>query len=264
MLRDVNDFRVSKSSLSAFEEPKSCRLKWYHRDVVKSIERSPPSEQMIKGTYFELLAIGENVGGDEVPDISFMINANGKPKVELTRIEEQAERFKELHDPNHKDFIGFTIKETQIQMEDDMTKGVADYLTEDEFGRDVMFDLKFTSDVDNTFGDYAWGRDPYEIDWTQQVLYKRLFKKLRGHDPKMGVLVFDASPRKGIKMFDLKISQDTEDDVMYRVETAFLAAHKYSEEGAPVTPSISNCSTCPLDCMFRAKPATVSKTKVSI
>lgn len=263
-MRKPEEFRASKYSLSKFEESGSCRKRWWEDVVLKSTDKEPPSEQMIKGTYFETLCLGENTSGEELPDISFLYTAKGEPRVELTRIHEQVGRFKELFDRTHKDYIGVSIKDVQVLLEDDRDKGVLDILGEDEFGRAVIVDLKFTGDVDNERGDFAWGRDPNDINWDQFVLYKKLYQKLTGKPPIMMALVFDASPKKGIKLFEIKTSESTENDLDERIDYMMELVKAYSSKEPPVSPSESNCSTCKVDCSFRFQPAVLKKTKVYV
>lgn len=263
-MRDVSEFRASKSSIYEFERTGICRSRWYEERVVKSVPQSPASDAMLKGIYFEILALGEDVRGSDLPDMSFLMTKKGEKTVELQRIEEQALRFKELFDRDHPDYLGFRIKGTQILVDDGKSKGVFDFIAEDDFGRDCLFDLKFTADVNGTFGDFAWGKDPERIDWTQQVIYKELYKKEFGVEPRLYVIVFDATPSKNIKMFELNISSMSVDEVGERVDNMLYAAQKYSESGAPVSPSAKNCEGCMVECMLKHQMGSVNTVKVSV
>jgi hypothetical protein len=267
MSQDKNrEFYFSNSALSSFNDKYGCKLNWYNKWITRDIPRDPPSEQMLKGIYFETKAFGENASGSELPDVSFLYSAKGEPKVELVRINEQVDRFKELFNPSHPDFLGFTITGQQMTLinEELKVKGVLDFMAEDEFGNDCLFDLKFTADAENSFGDYAWGKDPSDINWDQQILYRKLYKDTFGKYPKMYVLVFDASPRKNIKLFELNITDNATVTLIEKYEDAWYFVNKYKEEGWPTYPSESNCSRCHLECSMRFSKPTVEKTRVNV
>lgn len=237
-------------------------LNWKAKWISREIPREPSGEQQLKGIYFETLALGEHSGGDELPDVSFMLLKDKSPNAELKRIIDQSNRFKELFDPSHPDFLGFTIKSTQQTLLCDRSKrkGILDFHCEDVFGEQCIFDLKFTADVESTFGDYAWGREASEIDWGQQVLYQDLYEAMYGARPKMYVMVFDASPRKGIRLFDLSISEAKTETVREIYTSAWEDVNEYNESGWPTSPSEKNCSSCPLDCIARfVKPEVQTK-----
>lgn len=265
-MSNTDDYYLSNSALKEFEKDDACRTKWRHKWIIGDIPGDPPSEAMIKGLYFETLAIGSSAKSDELPDVSFLRTAKGEPKVELVRIEEQAQRFKDLFDPNHPDFLGFTIKDSQVTMYDDelKIKGTFDFDAVDEFESECLFDIKFTSDVTNSYGDYSWGRDPYEINWRQQVLYKDLYQNSYGKAPKMYVIVFDSSPKKGIKLFKLNISDTAVREVLDQFGDAWAHIGKYNENGWPVKPTESNCETCPLKCEARYVKPAIDIVNVSI
>lgn len=262
----MSKYKVHQSHLKRWEDNSTCKLKWYHQNVLEDIPRDDPSQQMIKGTYFETLAIGGNVRGEDLPDISFLYNANGSKKVELTRIEEQVDRFKELFNPLHQDYLGFNICDVQCFVEAEEEEGTIDFVAVDDFDKVAIFDLKFTADVDSDFGDFAWGRSADDIDWTQMKLYKRLYRERFGVDPLTYVIVFDASPRKGIRLFELIISDTSESEVKDRTSLLYRVVQDYqSGEAEPSTkPSKSECSTCKVDCPSRYEEGILKKIKVRL
>lgn len=265
-VKDKNrPFLFSHSAKKAFMEKGVCKKNWGAKWVTREIERDPSSEQMIKGIYFETLALGAHSGGETLPDISFMYDAKGNEKVELKRIHEQVERFKELFNPSHEDFLGFKIDSAQelLQSDDKRLKGFLDFSATDLFDKKVVFDLKFTADVDAK-GPFGWGRDTHEIDWSQQILYQYLYEQKYGIKPKMYVLVFDASPRKNIRLFDLNIREDSVREMLWEYEDAWYEVDKYMVEGFPAKPSESNCHECPLECEFRYISPVVEKIKVNL
>lgn len=263
-------YLVSPSSLDSFEEDGVCKKNWFFKQVEKKIPRDPPSEQMVKGLLFETLAIGENVSGSEVPDHGFLYKKDGSKTIELERIESQAEKFKRMTDRGSDEYVGFTVRSTQLRLETDKLKGVLDLIGDDEFSRTNIVDLKFTGDVDNTRGKYAWGRDPDEIDWKQLAIYKTLYMaNFEGEkSPRTGNIVFDASPRMGIKFFDVKLSDNYINNVIERTDVVSDFVDRVRggdiDIDTRVSPSKSNCESCPLDCEFRFKESHVKKIKVYV
>lgn len=264
MARDINEFRVSKYAISTFKDQGSCKKKWFESVVLKSIPKDPPSEQMIKGIYFETMCFGSNASGDELPDISFMYLKNGNPSVELERIHKQVDRFKSIFDPDSDEFLGLYPKEYQTVIETDKNKIVTDIIGVDDFDRPFILDLKFTSDVSQTFGDFAWGKDPSNIDWTQMVLYSKVYTEVFGVKPRMMTLVFDASKNMGIKLFEVSVSDNAKEEISEITEIVINKAVEYSKNGAPTKPSESNCSTCPIQCIDRFTKSIIDKTKVYV
>lgn len=263
-------YKISPSTMKAFYEDGSCRKYWYFKNIEKSIERDPPSEAMVKGIVFETLALGENVAGSELPSHDFLYTKNGGKTTSLLRIEEQAAKFKRITDPSSDEFIGFSVVGSQFHIENDKWKGVIDINGVDLFERTVISDLKFTSDVNATYGDYAWGREPSVINWDQIAMYKVMWRDNfpEEKEPKTNVLVFDDSPRLGSKSFDIKLSNSYIDNVFEKADTAlnFIDRAKSSDSfiEAKVSPSEKNCSKCPLECDFRYKKPSIENVKVYV
>lgn len=263
-------YKLSPSTMKAFFEEGSCKKYWYFKNIEKSIERDPPSEAMIKGIVFETLALGENVAGSELPAHDFLYTKKGDKTTSLLRIEDQADKFKRITDPSSEDFIGFSVTETQLPVENKRLKGVIDIVGIDLFERKVISDLKFTSDVNATYGDYAWGRDPSIINWDQIAIYQIIWRDNFSEEksPKTNVLVFDDSPRLGSKSFDIKLSSSYIDNVIERTdETLYFIDRAKSSDSyitTKVSPSEKNCSKCQLDCEFRYKNPTIENIKVYV
>lgn len=266
----MENYKISQSTLGDFEDSYNCRRKWFYKNVKKEIPKDPPSNQMVKGIVFETLALGENVSGEDMPDHDFLYNKTGKKSVELERIEEQALKYKRMVDPSSEDYIGIKQEKTQLYLENEFTKGVLDIVCEDEFESKVVADLKFTADVENDRGDFSWGREPDKIDWKQLAIYKRLFEDNfeSPRSPKTYNIVFDASPRMGIKLFDVKLSDSYIDNVIERArigaEYVDMVNQGDIDIDMKVNPSKANCDSCPLDCDFRFKEQIVNKIKVYV
>lgn len=261
------EYKISPSSISKFENRSLCKRKLIREIVYREIPRDPPSDQMKKGNLFEYLAIGANVTGEEKPDDEFMMNKKGE-SIEYARLKQQAERVANMLNPDSDEFIGISKDMVQVKLENDKMKGVIDVLSFK--GKDTILDLKFTADVDATYGDYAWGRDVSEIDWTQNAFYKILFRdnKVNSGDAETANLVCDASPRMGIKLFNVKLSSDYLYDVTERADIVHSFVNKVIQgdinEKLKVSPSEKNCEGCPLECEFRYKSPKIKKINVFV
>lgn len=263
-------YKISPSSMSRFKETGSCKKNWFFKNVEKTIERDPPSEQMIKGQVFETLAIGSNVTGTEMPNHQFLYLKDGSKSTSLKRIEEQANKVKNLLDPRSDSYIGFFQTNVQVHLENDKMKGVLDMICQDDFEGKIISDLKFTGDVDATFGNYAWGRNPDDIDWSQIAIYKRLFRDNfeDSKAPKTNIMVFDDSPKMGSKLFDIKLSDNYIDNVVEEAVSIVDYVDRVRSGDIDidlrVTPSKSNCDKCPLECEFRFKESKLEKITVYV
>lgn len=263
-MRKPEEFRASKYALSSFEEPGICKKHWYQSVVTKEIPRSEQSDQQTKGIYFETLCLGLNSGSGELPDMSFMKNKDGSDNAELKRIHQQVGVFKQMIDPKSDLFIGLEIVNVQKEIVTDREKIIIDAECLDELDRVVLLDLKFTADVESDFGKFSWGRDPGKINWDQQVLYSAVYEKETGNKPKMMLAVFDASPRMGIKIFELMVSEKAIEEVDFRVDSMMRSVSKYAKDGAPVTPSEKNCEKCPIECDMRYQGRTIKIERVFV
>lgn len=263
-MRKPSEFRASKYSLSSFEEPGICKKNWFHSVVTKEIERTPSTEQQTKGIYFETLCLGMNSGGDELPDMSFMKLKDGSDNAELKRIHQQVENYKAMMDSNSDLYLGLTVVDAQKTMITDRDKIIIDAECIDEFDRPVLLDLKFTGDVESDFGKFSWGRDVGKMNWDQPVLYSEVFETITGKKPRMMMWVFDASPRMGIKAFEIMVSEKAVDEIDFRIESMMASVKKYAENGAPVTPNKENCEKCPLECDMRYSGREIKVNRVFV
>lgn len=241
-------YKFSQSALKSLEDPTTCPTKWRAVWVDKQWERQP-TLAMLKGSYFEQLWLGMGAKDEQVIDLPRLKNGN-KSKDQL-RIEEQAIRAKELFDPTHKDFLGFTINAVQVKLSDENSEGTADIWATDREGESWLIDAKLTGDLTSTFGPYAWGRPWEELDLVQLPHYQDLFLKQYGHRPRMALFVADYSPAKRISFDELVISDERRKTKNARFSAARKIFEEYSLEGFPVEPSEKECKDCKLDCKFR-------------
>lgn len=241
-------FKFSQSSLKDLENPDGCPLKWKAVWVDKEFTREP-SLAMLKGSYFEQLWLGSGATGEIVNDLPRL--KNGKKSTDQIRIEEQAQRAKELFDPNHPSWLGYTINKTQLKLSVDDKEGTADIWATDKEGESWLIDCKLTADLTNTWGDYGWGKDYDQLDLIQLPHYSDLFFEMYGHRPKMALFIADYSPKKRIEFNEIVITEDRLKTKNFRFAQARKIYDEYCLEGFPAVPSLKECKTCKLDCKFR-------------
>jgi len=102
------------------------------------------------------------------------------------------------------------------------------------------------------------------------VFYRRLYEDNyeSTRPPRTSIIVFDASPRMGIKLFDIKLSDHYINSVIERA--SYLGGYIDRIQSGDididlkVNPSKGNCDTCPLECSFRFKDQEIKTIKVYV
>lgn len=243
------------------ERRDSCPRKWKAKWLEKIIEQEA-SVEMLKGQYMETLCIGSGAHGTLIEDLPRL--KSGDKSADQLRIDQQAEAFKRYFDPSDELYLGFKIVDTQVVVSDGIRQGVIDIVAEDEDGVICHIDLKATSNVENTFGDYSWG-NPENMDFIQQTLYSELYKKQTGIEVvRVFLLVFDWSPNLGKKLIELDISNASVEDCSYRFSEADRLINEYEEDYWPTVPSRKECSGCPVECGNRFNELNIEKLKITV
>lgn len=229
---------------SALKDFNGCPRRWY--DTWIDGNKPKPTEAMVKGQFFETLCIGAGVGGQVVNSLPLV--RGGKKSADQLRIESQARRFKRMFDPHDPEFIGYEIKDTQLELSHNGRKGTIDFVASPL----TVFDLKLTSNLD------IWDTP----DWTQQIHYRWLFEQNYGETPDMAVIVFEYSTQMRVKLFTIDISHNATEEVINRFSEAEENFNEYSTLSEfPRIPSNDQCSKCTLDCnVRRAKPGIIYQT----
>lgn len=242
----MSDFFLSQSALKDLERDTSCPAKWQATWVTGEVI-NVATDPMNNGSYGEYLCLGGGAPGrSTITDLPRL--KNGDKSVVQLRIEEQAERFNQLFfQENHPEYLGFKILGKQLQLENGKNRGVIDFdavnLVE---GETWIFDLKFTGSMPRIWGDL------YEKDFIQLTHYRDLYEFNFGILPRVGIIVFDYSPRKEIKFIELQISKQKVDEKNLRFGAAWDAINEYTKRGWARIPNLEECSTCPLVCSKRA------------
>ena len=257
---DVSKIVRSQSMIKDLERKDGCPFKFYHKWVNNAIKDNP-SEVMNYGTYFETLVIGSGAHGNSLTELPLL--KSGKKSAVNLRIDQQAEYAKEmLFNPDHPDYLGFKVTETQAKLrdEDSNYEGIGDILGERPTGRPVLADLKLTADVNATFGPYPWGNLVY-MDFLQQILYSYLFKTMYGERPENILIVFDHSANMGKKIITLKEDENTLNVLFDRIDSFEEALAHYGENGFTKFPSRKECEGCPFTDIGCDVPFTTDKVE---
>lgn len=244
---------LSQTSLKDFEKEETCPVRWKGQ-WFDNLFKFEPNQAMIQGLYFEQQVIGDSATDDryEMPK-----NRDGSKKVAHKRIDEQAEYCKKvLFDKDFDDYIGKYVgceiewKSFQHVVNIDNKRIVIDILGECEEGV-VLNDLKLTADVDNVFGGYTWGKIS-NMDLFQQGFYQMVYEKESGKRVAKNLLtVFDHSPKKGKKIFDLTLSESGRLTIIDRVNSFEYVVDYYEKNEWITTPSVEECERCSIECPFR-------------
>lgn len=259
----MKEFLLTQTALKDLEKDNTCPDRWRALWLDKEIE-FPSNEDMDKGKYFEWLCLGGGaVTGQDVTDLPR--TSTGKKTIDHIRIEEQVQRFKQLFDPKHSDYQGFTLTESQIEMRYDGRKGTIDFNTiQDITGDTWINDLKLTRDASSTRSEYGWGHNWKDLDLVQLVHYADLFEATHNIKPRIGLWVFDYSPEKRVKFGEIVVSSKAKERKEMRFEAAFEVIDLYKKNGWIKLPSEYECKNCKLVCEMRGKPDPIEKLIVNI
>ena len=244
----MDNFIFTQTALKDFEKEYTCPSRWKGLYVDKLWKRTP-TLSMLKGSYFEQLFIGRGAGPEIVNDLPR--KKNGDKTIDQVRIEQQAQRAKELFDPNNSSWLGFIIKETQLNIKDVDREGTIDILAEDKNVDNWLIDVKLTADLTSTWGDYAWGLGYDNLDLIQLPHYQELYFRKWGFKPRIALFIADYSPKMRIEFNEVVVTDDKLNDYDHRFKVARKIFNEYSESGFPVAPLKSECSVCKLECKSR-------------
>lgn len=184
------------------EEIPHCPRQFMEVKVLKNFSWEP-TLSMLYGSYFETLCLGRGAAGKMVLDLPRKVlsekkkremqimgipdeQIKGEKTVDQIRIEQQALRF-----PQRLTELKVTINEYNTQVpilkhlwDNVYVSGELDIwpslMLTHEGLRWVILDLKLTSDVYNTWGEYCWG-EPENMDHTQGHMYLELIKNIDFH-----------------------------------------------------------------------------------
>lgn len=250
----MSDFKLTQTCLKDLEKEETCPKRFYEQWVLKSFS-SPETEAMRKGKFFEYLALGADAGKDDPVTDLRKEPGKGKKLTDQVRLEQQAERFRRMFTKGDKLWIGHEIVETQVKMTAARTEGTMDFVTifrehtdhsnpDDVVGQKYLWDLKSTKDIESNpkFNPFSWA-DATQVDYTQQVYYKLLYRATKSEDLPCKVVIFDYTPEMRAKIIDINITEDAERSLVDRIDDA-LDTIESLDEDVPVLPSYNECMKC--------------------
>lgn len=260
-----NRFTFTQSCVKDLEKEETCPFRWKSQWLDKDPRLRMESEDLAKGQYFEYLVLGATAKGVDQA-IGLPLLANGSKSVDQIRIESQAERAKRmLFDTEYKDFLGLSVLNIQLKLsnKDEDEAGTIDFTASDEAGDNWIIDLKLTKDLSSSRSEYGWGNDWEDLDLVQMIHYQHLYKNELGILPRVGLFVFDYSPKKRIEFGELIISETKREQREFRFNEAKKVVNLYNENGWIKIPAINECSRCKLDCDKRLLETPVIKKVIN-
>lgn len=257
-------FLFSQTSVKDLEKEETCPFRWKSQ-WLDGLIPFKGSEAMDKGSYFEYLVLGAGATIVTVKDLPRL--KNGDKSIEQIRIEQQADRAKRiLFDSTDKDWLGFTLKSSQLEMRDENRKGTIDVVVTDQGGATWILDLKLTMDLTSDRTKYGWGNDWKDLDLLQQTHYENLYMKTTASDgkpPRMGLLVMDYSTKKRVEFGEIIISDEKRSECEARFKGAEEVFNLYQTNGWVKVPNYTECEACPLSCDFRKEGSKLIKKTVN-
>jgi hypothetical protein len=252
-LRVKENFKLSKTTLTHLESADVCPVKWKSQWLERRW-KFEAGDAMLKGMYFEYLAIGGGVGDEDVTDLERL--KNGKKSTDQMRIEEQAQVFKDaLFNTDSSTYLGFKVIDTQVEVENEYSKGVIDVVAEKD-GKPCLIDVKLTRDFYQVKPPYGYGYMD-QMDMIQMMLYKKLYDEEHGTDVDIYIFVADFSPKMNRKLVKIHVSDKKMAEVQERLDTGYEVIDLYQEKGWTYDPSERECKECPLECEHRYVKETV-------
>ena len=257
------NFYFSQTAVKDLEKEETCPVRWKNQWLDRAIPFQS-SEDLDKGKYFEQLLLGASSKKEEVIDDLPRL-ASGTKSTDQIRIEQQAERGKRLlfnkQDPEYLGFVDIT-SQVSLFNEEEKTSGVLDIVCKDSYETHWIIDLKLTKDLTNNRTEYGWGNNPEDMDLMQLVHYSELYIHNFNIVPKIGVLIFDYSPKKRVKFIELEISKNKILEKIERFNAAKEAVSLYGKLGWSYLPSVKECGNCPLLCSSRKIESPIVKQVV--
>lgn len=260
------DISYSQSLIKQFEKEGYCPMKIKAMYIDKT-HTNEPSLSMQKGNFFEYLCIGATArGGDCVTDLPR--KRKNQKTVDQERIEYQASLFPQILAEYGIEFP--KEKNRQVTISHVLNNGIKiegtlDFCAEvnnEEWGHlpVAIIDIKLTSNIHSTFGDFCWGT-PEEMDLMQAFMYPYIFKekfknKLPEHYvPPFFYLVFDYKPDAEHKLIPVEYDFAKEEELLNRIHYAYAQAQRCDETDWAPEPDMIQCNSCPVadagDCQLK-------------
>lgn len=279
---------LSQSIIKRFEEEDYCPAKIRLCDIERIYEREE-TLAMRQGSYFETKLLGAGAKGKVVTDLprkkltkAQIENGEtvGAKRVAHERIDAQVQNAKKLMRQlgikfPSKNYVQVFLSVPVEEFEEDevymnLTIDFISNIDHELYGKHpfVIYDVKLTGNVDNTYGPYCWGA-PENMDHLQAEAYTLFFMRhfkdhpliLDGFVPPFIYLVFDHSADMKHKVVPFNYDAFSESNVLERIR---ITKDKWIREAAlewEYRPNWKHCEKCPVaaagDCPVAPNQITV-------
>jgi hypothetical protein len=235
--------RLNQSTIKDINRINCCPRKYKAYNIDELFKR-PSTDAMLKGNYFEWMCLGTKTRNGKIPFMPKL--KNGNKSTAQIRIDEQAKKFHVmLRETNT------TIVKPNVTLEAEYTLpngrtiilfGTLDILVTRN-GEPGIIDLKFTANVESTFGHFCWG-DIASMNVLQSNVYKYILKKLTGKCHFFEYWVYDCSPRVGNVVHDMATSWDDVSNMRDQIVQAVDKRDAFDRMGYIEIPDIDECKGC--------------------
>ena len=247
---------LSQSTVKSFEVA-GCYRRW-QAEYTGEVQRFV-SDPMKKGSFFEYLCLGGGSGkSEDVLDLERL--RNGNKSAEQLRIEKQAEKFKQMFDPDHELWNGWYIQDKQIHLQHKEIEGTIDFTINNQEFR--LADLKLTADLDTEYGYWS---NPKELDFLQAATYTYLWSQNFSFIDKFDYWIYDYSTKMNVLNVEVTVSDEATDQMLKRFEATDSTILEYNLlDEYPKIPSIANCRYCKVSCDKRLNKANYNQIQIVI
>lgn len=217
-----------------------------------------PNEYMNRGLFFEQQCLGSSAH-DNTP-VTLPLLKDGRKSMVQIRLEQQAQRFQSLFNPDSPDYMGWQITDRQLNLVSGDRDGTLDFVCRRD-GVVSVWDLKSCEDLTSMYG---WG-NPEKLDLIQQGWYRNLYRVNYSVDPELYLIIFDYSPAERCKIIKVTISEQTMAKYLLRfdaVENEIQELELLDE--FPRIPNFQDCKRCQLKCEVRAMSPNVDYQVIEI
>lgn len=216
-----------------------CPLKLYNKWWL-GVDQ-PPTESMLRGSYFETLILGAGAKGKKVTDLPR--NKDGSLKAATKRINYIAT-----------EIWPKVMNEYELIM--DMKQVPLDQVLSDNFimgthldilgrvmGEGAIVDIKLSANINSTFGDYSWG-EPHLMDHSQATMCTMLVEHKYNQTAPFYYFVFDYKPENEYKVIRKNVTEHDKYELLRKLEIASEEYIRMFEAKWPANPTFENCNKC--------------------
>lgn len=235
------DFTLSQSMIKSFwkyQEGKECGI-WFKEMFINKTITSSPSDAMKLGIWFEFLCTGQRPkdGHTPIPERT----KKGELTAAYKIVEQQAKQFKK-----YCELMGIEILEVGTRIEKEDFEGTFDIIANYK-GRKVIIDLKFSSKLEDKWGDDGWELESLDFHPRRKermCLQARAYMHLSSLP--FYYFVFSSTESEDCKFFPVIV--DPDDKEIFKAEIEKIRGEIEWElfQGFKPRPALKRCKKCPL------------------